>query len=142
MMQAVGSDFAWTLMSRGAAGRLEPLEPEPEVGWSVDLPDNTLWFVSDSSLIARPATGGDIRATRRRRRAGADEHRGPRAAEQPDAHLQPLEGRCLPSEKDTASAQKLGQLQPFVAVVHGQLCIIWANLTLYCMANFASFGPT
>jgi hypothetical protein len=37
MVQAVGSDFAWTLMSRGAAGRLEPLEPEPEVETSAPL---------------------------------------------------------------------------------------------------------
>ena len=42
-----------------------------------------------------------------------------------------VHGAVHPSEKDTKLAQKLGQLQPFIAV-----------FLLECMRQLASFGPT
>jgi hypothetical protein len=43
-----------------------------------------------------------------------------------------------PSEQDAVSAQKLGQLHPFIAVfpqkcTHGPTCIFWANLTPFSL---------
>jgi hypothetical protein len=41
---------------------------------------------------------------------------------------------CSPSEKDAKLAQKLGQLQPFIAVFR-QECIAWANLYILGQPN-------
>jgi hypothetical protein len=88
-------------------------EPVPRILSQEALCPCAIWICrvsasGESDARPRPATGGRLHEARAQDR--------------------------LRGENDAASAQKLGQLRPFLAVCPpecmGQLCVFWANLTL------------
>ena len=95
---------------------------------------------SAAGFLKRPSDR-TLRAGRRRARGaghgGAEPHIQELALGRPTGPGLQRRPRCgRQSEKDAKLAQKLGQLQPFLAVFHrhyGPTCIFWANLTPFSL---------